>query len=811
MRSSKYLILFSLLFTFILFSCDDTSPSGFNSDNNNVATNNHTNDKCLTETHECNVYDDDDGDNISNGHEGCRCAMDSDSDGIPNYADRDSDNDGIPDSVEAGDSNINTYPIDSDGDTNPDYVDTDSDNDGVFDDDEDRNGDGRLGDCEDNPVSCSVSLPCDTESSCHPTRNICVNNICLAGETDPKVADTDNDGITDPNESTFICNPETETSQGRRPVTFRDHSLNIFQIAMEQSSIYSEMNPLNPGAYDGGAAFDLVDTENSFAGFAISKTPSDDYLVNEVTDLITALRSLGTITIFSTGNMNTSHAEKEQVVNILIKLNLSSGSGTGTLRNKVIAAFFGKTLTDFSNTPNSPFGNSDTNYIVSFMVQKTEANITQIMGGVATYANWQAREQITFHLEDAAGGACLASVSDTVENECEPFWAIEPTLDIVWIIDESGSMDEDQQSLVNAVDTFLNVADQHGLGWRMCVVDMSPGTNGKCCTNTSEDDDYWLVSGNSDHRQRFKNCILTPAGSQTADGGAEFGLDAMETTVDLHMQPSQDNAQKFRPDAARMVFFLTDERANEVDNNEMCPNYPDPDDPSICHFFGGCMVNEDPLLCMFPNTNPECKCFNLMTDPDFMQQQIACNSMSEGMWTDPDCLEVYECQGDTRELAWEPQCEYLVDPYKAYATENELFAYGLGVLPGEDNEGGASSPMGYKQVINETGGILGSLSQTDYTTTMSLIIEDMAGNASGIILTHTPIPISLIAAIERKDNVDPTITSFEVILRSKTSGFNYKASSNRIVLVGQPPMNYPPYEFVVSYKRWITPQKPADK
>ena len=72
---------------------------------------------------------DDDGDGIPNGVEGC---SDLDSDNLPNCLDTDSDGDGIPDNQECP-----AQPcVDTDGDGSPDFLDRDSDNDGLSDKDE---------------------------------------------------------------------------------------------------------------------------------------------------------------------------------------------------------------------------------------------------------------------------------------------------------------------------------------------------------------------------------------------------------------------------------------------------------------------------------------------------------------------------------------------------------------------------------------------------------------------------------------------------------------------------------------------------
>ncbi len=79
---------------------------------------------------------DDDGDTISNFHEGKGDGVDTDKDGTADYLDLDSDGDGLTDAAEAGDTSVVTPPVDSDGDGIPDFRDTDSDNDGLSDKDE---------------------------------------------------------------------------------------------------------------------------------------------------------------------------------------------------------------------------------------------------------------------------------------------------------------------------------------------------------------------------------------------------------------------------------------------------------------------------------------------------------------------------------------------------------------------------------------------------------------------------------------------------------------------------------------------------
>ena len=772
---------------FISGGCESSAPT-----KNNNNENNNTNPTVVCEeiTHECDINGDDDNDHISNGDEGCQCLLDTDGDGISNANDRDADGDGVDDNHEAGDTNLATPPIDTDGDGIPDFLDMDSDGDGVHDGDEDRNNDGKLGECEDQPVPCSGSCE-DPESYCHPVKNICVNATCLNGETDPRMPDTDGDGTPDGEESTFICNSSSEFSEGRRPVQYATHMRSLFQIAIEQPADYFPMDPVAPGNFEGAGAFDMTDTEHSFAGFVASRPVADESLSIEINDFIADLRGIADVTTLAGGSASQSHALKDQIINVTLRVRMSSATDPGSLRNQIVGVILGRDMGDFPVLPSSTFGASSDEFNVSFMVQRASPDRTVFMGGVGTYSDWENKDWVSFHLTDSSGGACLADAGDTTENECEQYLARVPTADIIWVVDASGSMNDDQLRLSQASSDFLSVAASHGLNWRMCVVDMTAENEASCCTDTGESGDRWLTAGNSGDVVRFQNCIQDPAGSQSSSGGIESGLTQMKKAVERHNPPTQDSDFYFRPDAAKIAIFLTDEAAEEVSQGEYCPD-DTPSDPGECHYFAGCM-DEDIMGCQ-----------SVMTD---VQLQLTCASYDD-MWNHPECDEVYRCMGDMSETAWDPLlCDPLIAEYEQTCYDNNVIAYGLAILASDpescSEDSGTSPPIGYKQLIAKTGGMLASLCQDDLSTTMEIMIEDIAGASSPLFLDHTPIPVSLAVAIERKNPSDPTDTSFEAITRSRTNGFNYKATSNRIVLVGQP-MDYPPYEVVVSYSRWVT-------
>lgn len=117
---------------------------------------------------------DSDGDVILDADE---LLADPDADGLPAYLDLDADGDCIADTVESGDTDLDTAPIDTDADGQANFIDIDSDNDGLADGAEDSNCDG----------------------------------IVDAGETSSVAEDSDGDGVSDLVESVAGTDPNSNT------------------------------------------------------------------------------------------------------------------------------------------------------------------------------------------------------------------------------------------------------------------------------------------------------------------------------------------------------------------------------------------------------------------------------------------------------------------------------------------------------------------------------------------------------------------------------------------------------------------------
>ena len=552
---------------------------------------------------DCDLVGDDDGDGILNHHEGCQFLTDNDGDTIPDYLDLDSDNDGVPDRIEAGDEHLSTPPKDYDGDGIPDFRDTDSDNDGVLDGDEDRDGNGIVGICAVycpnlDPDECGAGQACLATGRCHPT----VTFECSQGETDRLNADTDGDGIPDGQEGTVVCNESSESNpNGRRPVQF--YNTQKFKIGVEIDALVTEQiieahgtetctggvdddadgyvdcedpDCHNTTTCDGvSVTFDLEDPAGMAAGFAVTRVPKASSVEEENTLIvqeISAAFGASSVTMRASGSPLMSHDDQPTIARAMIDITGISAKYLSELRNTVLTTLTGRRSNEYLNLPGpDAFGGQSSNFILSYTVQRrtpmaggiqTGDPYIVIMGAIGTSADYSDTIRRTgFVVDDAANGSNLAGPGDAYEGECEVYLvATQPTADIIWVIDESGSMYEEQQSVSTNAVNFFNRALSYGLDFRMGIVGVGIEGNGVFCTADGQSNDHFLTSGNL---TQFQACILEPWGSGTSEGGTEHGITQGYNAIVNHL-PRDNQPNRIRPDAQLVIIYVSDERAQEL-------------------------------------------------------------------------------------------------------------------------------------------------------------------------------------------------------------------------------------------------------
>lgn len=541
----------------------------------------------------CDPAADDDGDCIPNGVEGCLLdpPPDRDGDGVPNYQDQDADGDGIPDRIEAGPSCA--MPRDTDGDTRPDYLDVDTDNDGVPDRYEDRNGDGMIGTCE---RTCVSTEACDTSAGEHCSRpvnggdGVCVSFACLDGESDPRSPDTDGDGVSDAMEGTFICNPRDEISNpfglevvgyvDARDTRYRDAN---WRIALDFAASHGEAIIPEPGPLDSAYTFEIGDQPEGreVAGFLVTRAASGADAAEAsaaAAQIIAESDSIQDVVIRSGGTAARAHGGGDAVVRTELVVTTDSPVTALSVRVTVLPGLLGRPPGSIVYTPPyPPDPDTGTSFVIAYQtVHRADVGQTLYMGGVALLSKHDDPNRTTaLHLDDVSNGTALAVSGAEEVTACELHRAREPAaVDILWVVAESEDPGAAGPRLAALAESIFSRARVAGLDVRMGVTDMraldDPQRTGLFASRAPDGTgDRWLRPADV---ALFAENLRDPSGPDSGDPGARHGLTQAWSAIARHLPRSADDPQRIRPDAALVVIYVSDEKAQEIEDGTSLGN-----------------------------------------------------------------------------------------------------------------------------------------------------------------------------------------------------------------------------------------------
>jgi hypothetical protein len=720
----------------------------------------------------CTPGQDADSDGILDETEGC--GRDTDGDKIPDHQDTDSDGDKILDSVEAGPDP--GAPLDSDGDKLPDFQDTDSDADGINDGDEDLNGDGQLCCClktcgevrESCPAvqagGCGAGQKCSA-GTCHPPAAF----LCSDGETDTKQKVTFPGGKPDGDLPTFICRRPGEISdKGLKPMKLKKSAAGGWHVALEPTSTYGEVSIASAKPKEAAATFDLTGPTQAVAGFIvsipltsplISTTSSDVSTISSqlVTTISAQLPGASDVSQLVSGTKKTSHDTFPTVVGTQLAITLQSPRRPPAVRNDLIPLLLGRPGPQVAQLPAASFGPNSSAMTLAFqtLIRAAESRVL-VMGAVADKTMAADPTKSTgLHLGDLSGGTGLATTKDGDTVECDPFILDHsPSADIIWVVDESGSMNDNRQDIVNNATNFFARAVKAGLDFRMGVAGMKKPASyllgnvklGKLCSRatTSPSDD-----GGSDRfllpseKSIFESCVTNPPYWEMS---SEYGLAHAYEAVTSHLPRQPASAKemgKIRKEAALVIIIATDEAPNEL--------------KTLSSYKGkaGFLSSSDCDI----NT----------------------------------CTSGKQAQIDSYVSDW---ITLFSGKHPTHGAEAKAIVHLIGgVCQSTCGSFGPEYPWGYQEIAKATGGQIADICQPDLGTTLQLIIDSITGAASPAVLQYVPISASLAVAIGQTQ-----------LPRSRTKGFDYDAASNSLVFHGVSLQKGD--RAVASYRRWIKQGEP---
>ncbi|MFP2905519.1 adventurous gliding motility lipoprotein CglD [Pyxidicoccus sp. 3LFB2] len=190
-----------------------------------------------------------------------------------------------------------------------------------------------------------------------------------------------------------------------------------------------------------------------------------------------------------------------------------------------------------------------------------------------------------FTLADTAGGSGLAQFGDPHTVQCERFTVKQAPVDFLFVVDDSGSMAESQQSLANAATAVAQKLGNTTLDWRLAMVTTSytsPGSPNadvvRGFTRNPNQFRAWLTENSTCVNNQCTNVTL-PAGSAPTTctsnqqcwagiggTGVERHLDAARAAINTLKVAGGTTEPRIRDGAKVVVVILTDARDESINS-----------------------------------------------------------------------------------------------------------------------------------------------------------------------------------------------------------------------------------------------------
>ncbi|MEL6182121.1 MAG: hypothetical protein AAFS10_24380, partial [Myxococcota bacterium] len=424
---------------------------------------------------------DSDGDGLADGDET-----------LTDPANPDSDNDGLSDGQEvvAG--------------TNPTVA--DSDGDGLLDGDEDRNG----------------------------------NGVVDPGETDPSEGDSDNDGIPDGEENTALaCARDNRVPVGQPVSEPGDWTLALRTVVSD----YTELQlPTSLDPRTAAAVFSWP--ERNVVGFVVSAVPRRTDVQSEAVAGVDRIGQSAQSVLDLRTRLGTSW-EGFDTATVRAELQWPSAVPASQVRDAAVAALIGEPLGSLGGLPGDAGPTGTTFELLATTVYRS-INRAVVLGAVSTSQAVADDEQVLFALGDLGDGTAVSQSGDGADNGCDPLVATAESfaVDLLWVVDTSGSMFVNQQQVANAAESFFNTLSNTELDYRLAV------------TSADNRQNLWLIeeTGFTRAPEAFRQAMLDPPG-RTNEFGLETGLNIINRATSNLLEPHQ----RLRSDATRLVVFFSDE------------------------------------------------------------------------------------------------------------------------------------------------------------------------------------------------------------------------------------------------------------
>ncbi len=487
----------------------------------------------------------------------------------PRYAD--TDRDGLPDSIEDtnGDRVLNP------GETDP--LNPDSDGDGVYDGSEDRNANGEQDEGELDPGDSDS----DDDGIVDGLEDRNGDGIYqvpgegdeFSGETDGLNPDTDGDGLidgldedrngngqVDPGENNPRVvdvndgSPQVQICATRHltPIEIWDSPRHHARLALP-SAVFDTRRELSTGGIAVGLAYADVEQDRDVHAFMISRSPNDQVMhapggrraFTQAQQDVAAITNAGFEVSPGSPRVFTTADEYEAAV-VVLQL-AAPGVSALQARNQIASALAPGVV----GLP-VPGGEPQSgNYrMVMSEIYRSSAQVITLFAIAPVTDDRELEGQRGIASENLAGGSNLAGDNAEIARHCgySPI-SRSSSVDFLWIVDNSGSMRQEQDAVMAAARSMVDELDRANLDWRLAVT-------------TTDGSGTIRGGGFTSSGDEFIQRVNVGIGGNPREVGLISGRRAIANLLPRAME----DPAKLRFETPLVIVFLSDEEDTNVQN-----------------------------------------------------------------------------------------------------------------------------------------------------------------------------------------------------------------------------------------------------
>ena len=336
-----------------------------------------------------------------------------------------------------------------------------------------------------------------------------------------------------------------------------------------------------PGAMESAVHFDVSGANQQVAGFLVSRSMSLASAAEELESIIAAIGALdavvSTVETAKPGFASSGpdfNAISETIVHISSD---AEGLEVVGLRSVLIPALLGRPTWQVAFPPVGWLGTPDTEFVLVLHTLHREVDSQLIIMGALTRREqfYSVFLETGIHARDFGNGTAVSESGNAVSEHCigPETYSTPPSADIIWVADESSSMLAERTLIADESQAIFAHASRLGLDFRMGVTDMNdtgPGGQPGIFTTRQQGGtgDRWILPG---EHAIFADGIKDPSGQDSGDGSNEHGLTSGLAALDRHTPRNDTDQQMVRESAGLYFFYLTDEKADEIEDAGLLP------------------------------------------------------------------------------------------------------------------------------------------------------------------------------------------------------------------------------------------------